>query len=454
MIDPVLSYSTYLGATGHSEAYALAADAAGCAYVVGVAYNNFPTTPGAFQPNYTPSTSDGYVAKLNASGTALLYATYLGGYDLDEALAITVDASGCAYVAGYTYANDFPTTPGAFQTDAPDNRDSTEGFAVKLNASGSALLYSTYLAGHEQDEAFAIAVDAAGCAYVAGFTRANDFPTTLGAIQRTHGGGYRDVFALKLNASASDLLWSTLLGGSEMDEAFGVAVDAAGCAYLTGRTYSPNFPTTPGALRTTHGGYADAFVAKLNATGTGLIYSTYLGGGGEEWAYAIAVDAAGCAYVAGDLRSGIFPTTPGAFQTTEGGNANDAFLSKLNPAGSAFVYSTRFGRNGDDAALGVAVDAAGNAWIAGRTCSTTLPTTPDAVQSTVGGVDGFVSQFNATGSRLLYSTYLGGSDWDEARGLALDAAGRVYVAGLTWSSDFPTTPGALTRLWARAMRLS
>ena len=444
VIDPVLSYSTYLGATGHSEAYALAADAAGCAYVVGVAYNNFPTTPGAFQPNYTPSTSDGYVAKLNASGTALLYATYLGGYDLDEALAITVDASGCAYVAGYTYANDFPTTPGAFQTDAPDNRDSTEGFAVKLNASGSALLYSTYLAGHEQDEAFAIAVDAAGCAYVAGFTRANDFPTTLGAIQRTHGGGYRDVFALKLNASASDLLWSTLLGGSEMDEAFGVAVDAAGCAYLTGRTYSPNFPTTPGALRTTHGGYADAFVAKLNATGTGLIYSTYLGGGGEEWAYAIAVDAAGCAYVAGDLRSGIFPTTPGAFQTTEGGNANDAFLSKLNPAGSAFVYSTRFGRNGDDAALGVAVDAAGNAWIAGRTCSTTLPTTPDAVQSTVGGVDGFVSQFNATGSRLLYSTYLGGSDWDEARGLALDAAGRVYVAGLTWSSDFPTTPGALT----------
>lgn len=232
----------------------------------------------------------------------------------------------------------------------------------------------------------------------------------------------------------------------------GIAVDASGNAYVTGSTGSPpDFPTTPGAFQTTHGGKQDGFVSnqdgfvsKLNSAGSALIYSTYLGGSGDDGGLGIAVDASGNAYVTGWTSSSDFPTAPGAFQTTYGGGQyGEAFVAKLNAAGSALVYSTYLGGSNQDYGSGITVDASGNAYVTGFTVSSDFPTTPGALQLTYGGnCDAFVSKLNVSGSVLVYSTYLGGNDFDEGIGIAVDGLGNAYVAGLTDSSNFPTTPGA------------
>src|SRR5207244_4370657 len=313
----------------------------------------------------------------------------------------------------------------------------SDAFVTKLNPTGSGLVYSTYL-GTGYDSGRAIAVDSAGNAYVTGETSSNNFPTTPGAFQSTLSpGAGGNAFATKLNPLGSALVYSTCLGGSAPDQARGIALDAAGNAYVTGNTSSSDFPTSPGAYQTTFGGgfgsgLGDAFVAKLDPTGSALIYSTYLGGSGDDVAYGIALDSSGNAYVVGATASTDFPTTPGAFQTTFGGGDADIFVTKVNPLGSALVYSTYLGGSGQDEGYGIAVDGlpSPNAYLTGETLSTDFPTTSGAIQTTLGGgpsdYDAFVTTLDPTGSALIYSTYLGGAAIDYVNSLAVDRAGHCY----------------------------
>lgn len=370
----------------------------------------------------------------------LLYSTYLGGSAFDSGNGIAVDASGNAYVTGFTQSSDFPTTPGAFDISLTGSQDA---FVTKLNADGTALVYSTYLGGSDTDTGDAIAVDAFGNAYVTGSTQSSDFPTTLGAYDTTLGGVV-DAFVTKLNATGTALLYSTYLGGSGLDRGGGITVDASGNAYVTGFTQSNDFPTTPGAFQTIMNGTEDAFVTKLNAAGTALVFSTFLGGGGSDTGNAIAVDAAGNVYVAGDTGSADFPTTLGAYDTTFNG-ISDVFITKMNAAGTALIYSTYIGGSITDQSSGIAIDASGNAYVTGFTQSSDYPTTPgafDTVFNASGSFDGFVTKLNPTGTALVYSTFLGGENDDFGVGIAVDAFGNAFVTGRTDSTDFPTTPGA------------
>ena len=282
------------------------------------------------------------------------------------------------------------------------------------------LMYSTHLGGGTLADFFnrsAIAVDAYGSAYVTGGALA--FPTTTGAFQ-TVSNGDDEVFVAKLAPDGSSLVYATFIGGGSYDLGFGIAVDADGLAYVTGATFSTDFPTTPGAFQRTNGCTGsncagDAFVAKLNADGSALVYSTYLGGSAGDNGYGIAIDGGGSAYVTGYAASSNFPVTPGTYRTAGDG----PFLTKLNAAGSGLVYSTFVGGGN-----GVAVDGAGNAYVAGWN-------------------DGCVNKLNSAASALVYSTCLGGSQGVSIRDLALDAAGNTYVTGVTRSTDFPVTPDAI-----------
>jgi hypothetical protein len=452
VIDPVLAYSSYLPGQGDaiavdvsSNAYiyngcvwklnaagsaliystcvggsvspyggnAIAVDASGNAYITGYVGASLPTTPGAFQTTYGGGNSDAFLSKLNADGSTLLYSTYLGGSGDDGGAGIAVDALGSAYVTGSTTSTDFPIAAGGFQTTCAASCSGNDAFVSKLNAGGSALAYSTYLGGGFYDVSQGIAVDTSGNAYVTGWTLSRDFPTTTGAFQTTFRGS-RDAFVSELNAGGSALLYSTFLSGSgtTATAASGIAVDTAGNAYVTGGTYSQSssndFPTTPGAFQTTFagggdafGGGTDAFVSKFNAAGSGFVYSTYLGGSGNEdpdpgdgsALGGIALDSAGNAYVTGQTFSSNFPITA-AIQTTP----SNCFVTKLNTAGSALLYSTYLGTSRGDAGLGIAVDRSGNAYVTGGTNSSDFPVTPGAFQTTLVGKtrNGFVAKISST----------------------------------------------------------
>jgi hypothetical protein len=456
IIDPVLLYSTYLGGSGNEEAWGIAVDSAGNAYVTGITSStNFPATPASFQPVFGPGNAHAFVTKLNATGSALVYSTYLGGSGNEGgAPGIAVDSLGNAYVTGGTTSSNFPTTTGAYQTAL---RGGGDAFVTKLNATGSALVYSTYLGGSGGEGGFfRIALDTLGNSYVVGHTSSSDFPTTPGAFQTAFVGNV-DAYVTKLNPTGSALVYSTLLGGSTIQigggnfkEGIAIAVDSLGNAYVGGGTTSNNFPTTTGAFQTTFGGgLADAFVTKFNATGSALVYSTYLGGSGYEQAFAIALDTLGNAYVTGGTGSTNFPHTAAAFQGALNGNS-DAFITKLNAAGSALLYSTFLGGNADEQGTGIAVDSLGNAHVTGSTTSLNFTTTPGSFQTSFGGGigDAFVTRLNASGSALLYSTYLGGNGDDVGLAIALDSLGSAYVTGVTFSTNFPTTLGAFQSLYS------
>src|SRR6266571_4564355 len=319
IIDPVLAYSTYLGSSGDEQGAAIAVDRDGSAYVIGTTNGaDFPATAGTLDASFN-GLLDVFVTKLNATGSVLIYSTFLGGSDADQGLGIAVDANGAAYVTGSASSADFPTTAGAFDTTYNGSGDA---FVTKLDPSRSALDYSTFLGGTSVDEGNSIAVDATGAAYVTGKTDTRDFPTTVGALDTTSGCCG---FVTKLNSTGSVLVYSTFLKGAA---GFGIAVDTVGSAYITGDSFG-GFPTTPGAFQPSAAGGDDAFVAKLNADGTGLIYSSYLAGSGGDRGSGIAVDASCNAYVTGATASTNFPTTTEAFQPAFGGNNNDAFVAKI-----------------------------------------------------------------------------------------------------------------------------
>ena len=376
------------------------------------------------------------LAKYDTSKTLyidpLVYSTYLGGSSYDLGYGIAVDSTGNAYVTGYTASTDFPT----MNPLQPTYGGAGDAFVTKINPAGSALVYSTYLGGSWEDAGHGIVVDGAGDAYLIGYTASANFPVTPGAFQTSQAGG-TNVFVTEINPAGSALVYSTYLGGNNYDEGWNIAVDSAGNAYVTGVAFSTDFPITPGAFQTSYAGDYDAFVTKINPAGSALVYSTYLGGNSEDRGFGIAVDSAGNAYIAGYTASTNFPTTPGAFQTAIGGNTN-AFVTEINPAGSALVYSTFLGGNTNDGAYGIAVDSAGNAYIAGYTASTNFPTTPGAFQSNLAGSGNvFVTKMNPYGSALVYSTYLGGSGTDSGYRIAVDSAGNAYLNGTTNSTNFP-----------------
>ncbi|AGY59189.1 SBBP repeat-containing protein [Gloeobacter kilaueensis] len=441
IIDPVLSYSTYLGGDSDEYGYAVAVDGGGNAYVTGqTASTNFPSISGSLQTQSSGGI-DTYVAKLNAAGTALVYSTYLGGGNADYGRSIAVDNAGNAYVTGFTNSTNFPTTPGALQTQSISGGFYFDAFVAKLNAAGAALVYSTYLGGRYDEFNYDVAVDDAGNAYVTGYTSSDNFPTTPGALQAQSAGSY-DTYVAKLNASGTALVYSTYLGGENGDYGKSLVVDSAGNAYVTGYTDAIDFPTTPDAPQTQLSGDLDVFVSKLNASGTALVYSTYLGGGNTDYGNGIAVDSAGNAYATGYTYSSNFPTTPGARQTKLGGTT-DVFVSKLNAAGTALVYSTYLGGSGTDYGSTIVLDGAGNAFVIGETYSTNFPLvnpiyfSPDTANDNI-----FVSKLNPTGSALAFSTLLKGGGNDVGYGLTVDGAGNAYATGFTASADFPATPGA------------
>ena len=414
-------------------------DGIGNAYITGVTSSDvdFPITPGAYQTSFGACCGGvAFVTKINAAGNALVYSTYLGGERFDGGWAIAVDGFGNAYITGYTASSFFPTTPGAYRTSFGGQEDA---FVTKINAAGNALVYSTYLGGSLTDRGRGIAVDGSGNAYIVGDTSGN-FPITLGAYQTSYGGS-TDTFVTKIDSLGNALIYSTYLGGSGFDSSRYIAVDGSGNAYITGYTDSTNFPPEGpipvGPIQGTNAGGNDAFVTKINAAGNGLVYSTYLGGSGNDASQGIAVDSAGNAYIVGSTF-GNFPTTPDAYQTSFGG-VLDAFVTKIDSLGSALIYSTYLGGSNNDGGSGIAVDSAGNAYITGNTSSADFPTTPNAYQTSYGGsTDTFVTKIDASGSALIYSTYLGGSVYEFGGGIAVDSSRSAYIAGTTYSSNFPT----------------
>jgi hypothetical protein len=342
-LDPTgatLLYSTYLGGGDADFGQGIAIDAAGNAYVTGSTLStSFPTK--APLQAASAGNSDVFLAKLGPDGKGLVYSTYLGGADGDFGQAVAVDSAGNAYLTGYTFSSDFPTHNPLHST----NTGSADVFVTEVDSAGAALVYSTYLGGSGLDRAFALAVDGSGNAYLTGDTNAPDFPISGGALQPSMGGGTcggapcADAFVAKLSSAGSALAYSTYLGGVDLEQGSGIAVDASGNAFVTGFTRSDDFPTLH-PLQSAFGGGTcgpnacpDAFVAELDVTGSGLVYSTYLGGDETDFGQAIAVDASGNAYVTGSAASHNFPVTAGAIQAARGGGvpAGDAFVAKITP---------------------------------------------------------------------------------------------------------------------------
>ncbi len=454
VIDPTLTWSTYLGGKGVDEGHDIALDASGNVYVTG--WTNSSDFPLA-SPLQSSGKADGdvFVTKLSPDGRRLVYSAYIGGSDFDAGYGVAVDAAGNAYVTGESFSSDFPVV-NPIQRDPGVQQDV---IVVKLNASGSALVYSTYVGGVNSQTGWDIAADSAGSAYVTGHTLSGMYQTfccgvvpgtfpVVNAYQPTAASA-REAFVLKLTPAGSGFVYSTYLGGTnDVEYGQGIAVDAAGDAYVVGYTASSDFPTA-NALQPSNAGFDDVFVAKFNPPGSALLYSTYLGGSSNDQGSGIALDAAGNVYLTGDTDSTDFPLA-GPVQGASAGHS-EAFVAKLNAPGSALLYSTYLGGAVNDYGREIAVDAAGGAYVAGWTRSPDFPTVnANAIQPCVSGddADAFVAKLNAPGSALAYSTYLGG--WvnnsglgDYAYGIAVDGAGNAFVTGYTYTHDFPVAGAPL-----------
>ncbi len=405
IIDPVLSYSSYLGGSGNDAGFDVAVDSNGNAYVTGSTDSSEFSSLGG---------SNAFVAKLNSTGTQRTYLAIIGGSGDDTGFSIGVDSGGDAYIGGATDSLDFPVLNASQLNFGGGSQDA---FVAKLHPSGAAVLYSTYFGGSGSDSGFSVAIDSSGSAYIAGSTDSAEFSTL----------GNTDAFIAKLNAAGNERAYLAILGGSGDDAAFDIAVDEAGSAYVVGSTDSTNF-TISNAFQANFGGAQDAFVAKLSPAGASLVYSTYFGGSGNDAGFGIAVDGVGNAYVTGSSDSAEF--------TALGGR--DVFVAKFSSAGSDRRYFTILGGSGDDAAFGIAVDALSNAYVTGSTDSSNF-TMSNALQPTAGGSqDVFLSKLNPEGSTLDYSTFLGSSGNESGFAVAVDNSGGAYVTGFTSSSNFPT----------------
>jgi hypothetical protein len=429
IIDPVVFiYSTFLGASELDEAYDIAVDNKGRPFITGATEStDFPTTEGVYGPLPTGGT-DVFITKFNSKGTDLIFSTYLGGRADDEGFAIALDpeGEGFAHITGTTQSADFPTTPGVYDRSINGRRDL---FVAKLNKKGSALKFSTFVGGSNDDNGFGITLDSEGAIYVTGSTDSNDFPTTKGADDRTFGGQV-DAFAIKIDSEASSLLYATYIGDVEIETCFDIAVDSTGAAYVTGFI-------DPGRKAD-----SDVLAVKLRPKGSRQDYSFVFGGGDDESGRGITVDEFGFAYIVGWTESSNFPTTPEAFDRTHNGHT-DAFVSKLRKNGTGFVFSTYLGGNCWDWGEDIDIYEDYSAIVTGYTTAADFPVTPDAFDTIHNGkVDAFVTKFDPPGSFLEYSTFLGGDESDYGMGIVLDKDEVAHTTGYTSSADFPATPDA------------
>ncbi len=484
VIDPAFVYSTYLGGSNGDCINGIAVDQGGNAYVVGntssidfLANTNSQNPVAALQAR--PSKQNVFIVKLNPTGNTVLSSILLGGTDDDSGTAIAIDSASNIYIAGNTISTDFPIiNPPPYPSPpvkiaALRSPPQVKGFIAKVNAAGTTIEYSIYLSGNNPlgGDTFihSITADDANNVYITGQTYATDFPI-VNALQNTNhsqqniqtsfSGG--TAFVTKLNVTDNKLLYSTYLGGSGGDSGRSIAIDGFGNAYIAGVTNSTDFPTTDSfqkrignrdqsnviSIEPLSNPTSDAFIVKLSASGDQLIYSTYLGGSNDDSANAIALGLDGSAYVAGSTFSTDFPIA-NAIQSQNGGfgviNSSNAFITKLNPSGSALIYSTYFGSgttipmgidSSGSVANAIAVDRSGNAYVAGNTNFIRVPTV-NPIQDTNDGRKSFVSVINTSGTEILFSTYLGGNHTTSTNAIAVDAMGDIYVAGGTSSTDFP-----------------
>ncbi|MFW9914323.1 MAG: SBBP repeat-containing protein [Candidatus Thorarchaeota archaeon] len=443
-----LYYSTYIAGSRNDFGLDIAVDWARNAYVAGYTQSvDFPTM-NAYNATGDGSTlyADIVVFKLSTDGNQLLYSTYVGGSRSDTSRGIAIDGAGNVYVAGTTQSIDFPTM-NAYDATGDGDGDAYDIVVFKLSAGGDSLLYSTYVAGSDDDLAMDVAVDSSGNAHVIGHTYSTDFPT-VNAVDATGDGSYRDLVVFKLSADGNQLLYSTYFGGTHDEVGFGIAVDSSGNVYVTGDTKSTDFPTPNGYNATGDGNpsYYDVVVFKLSTEGYSLEYSTYVTGTSNDRGQGITVDSWGNVYVTGETQSTDFPTV-NAYNATGDGTANyDAFVLKLSADGGTLLYSTYVGGTQHDYGMEIAVDSLGNAYVTGRTASTDFPTTSNAYNETGDGTitfyDAFALKLSPDGSSLLYSTYIAGSHQDYGEGIAVDSSGSAYVTGYTYSTDFPTVNAA------------
>jgi uncharacterized protein (TIGR03437 family) len=501
VIDPTLSYVSYLGGVSNEASFRMATDSTGNVYVVGgTASINLAATAGALASNFQGGPADGFIAKFSPAG-ALIYLSYIGGGGDDMAVAVAVDSAGNAYVAGMTSSSNFPVTAGAFQKTFGGKGGNFcrgwfgDAFVLKLNPSGSQLLYSTYLGGREDDVASAIAIDGNGNAYITGFTLSTNFPTTTGAFQTTFGGAggqldkpacnglpwfnSGDAFVTKLNATGTQLIFSTFLGGSNDDFGVSLGIDSAQNVYVGGFTLSRNFPVTAGAFQGAFGGSdpqniffttGDGFVAKLNSSGASLSYATYLGGSGDDLVTSLFVESDGSVWATGATSSTNFPVAGAAVQKSYAGYTTlpflieqlvgDAYATHLDPAGKTVLYSTYLGGSANDLGGAIAVDAAGLVYVVGFSDSSNFPVTSNAIQAKMAGDggeanyfffgDGFVTVIDPNAGQLVYSSYFGGSLDDMLLGMALDGAGGLWATGNTVSTNLPVTAKAAQKVFGGA----
>ena len=428
---PAIGFSTYLGGLASEDLPRLALGADGTVFVVGsTASPDFPTRGSAGVSGPLAATIAGdvdvFVAKLDESGTQIVFATYLGGSGMDRGAAIAVDADGGVWITGQTTSADFPATGGSFGGGA-------DAFVAKLSAAGDEVEFGAFIGGSGVEAGTGLAIDTAGDVYVVGTTTSPDFPTS--APLQGELGAPGDAFVVKFDGAERRIVYATYLGGDDSDDrGFGIAVDEAGSAYVTGSAGGA-FPVAR-PLQTAYGGAGDAFVAKLDPAGATLIYATNLGGSDVDAGLAIAVDADGGAYITGQTMSSDFPTLSPVQQFPGGGP--DAFVTKLSADGQSVVYSTFLGGEGADVGGGIAVDGAGNAHVTGMTGSPDFPAENSLQPFFGGGSDVFISRLSDTGAGLTYSTFSGGGGADAGIGIVVDGAGNAYVAGQTSSTDFPT----------------
>ncbi len=422
IIDPTLSYSTYLGGGSVDIGNNIAVDSDGDAYIVGkTSSTDFPTL-NQYQSDQT--TYDAFATKLSSDGSTPIYSTYLGGDSYDEAFDISVDADGNAYITGYTRSTNYPIE-NEYQTD----QIGADVIITKLNSTGNGLIYSTYLGGDGDDIGYAITIDADNYAYLTGTTISSDFPT-LNQYQTNQL--YYDIFVTKLNTTGDDLVFSTYIGGGQDETGYDIGLDSDNNVYLTGETFSTDFPTQN--QYQIDQGLWDAFLLKLNSLGNSLGYSTYLGGTGDDHAYGLGVDNDHTVYVTGSTESNDFPIL-NPYQTDQIGE--DVFVTRFNEFGNGLIYSTYLGGTGDEISHAIDIDNYGSAYITGSTSNDNFPT-EGSLQIYQGGLDVFISKLGPDGDALSFSSYLGGNADDIAYGIALDNDANAYITGYTFSTDYTT----------------